>query len=46
MIADLLRTGKFNETQLRTGPYAELQDGLCQTLNNTSTPRRVSNALR
>ncbi len=27
MIADLLRTGKFNETQLRTGPYAELQIG-------------------
>ncbi len=27
MIADLLRTGKFNETQLRTGPYAELQMG-------------------
>lgn len=27
MIADLLRTGKFNETQLRTGPYAELQLG-------------------
>jgi transposase len=27
MIADLLRTGKFNETQLRTGAYAELQLG-------------------
>jgi len=27
MIADLLRTGKFNETLLRTGPYAELQIG-------------------
>jgi len=27
MIADLLRTGKFNETQLRAGPYAELQIG-------------------
>lgn len=27
MIADLLRTGKFNETPLRTGAYAELQIG-------------------
>jgi len=27
MIADLLRTGKFTETQLRTGAYAELQIG-------------------
>ncbi len=27
MIADLLRTGKFNETQLRLGAYAELQIG-------------------
>jgi transposase len=26
-IADLLRTGKFTETQLRRGPYAELQVG-------------------
>jgi transposase len=27
MIADLLRTGKFTETRLRTGGYAELQQG-------------------
>jgi transposase len=27
MIADLLRTGKFTETELRTGGYAELQIG-------------------
>jgi transposase len=27
MIADLLRTGKFTETRLRTGGYAELQIG-------------------
>jgi transposase len=27
VIADLLRTGKFTETQLRTGAYAELQLG-------------------
>ena len=27
MIADLLRTGKFTETQLRSGAYAELQIG-------------------
>ena len=27
MIADLLRTGKFTETELRTGAYAELQIG-------------------